>query len=115
MKLMEKKNRVNELSKLNARLSGLLHESDPNKWPRMIEERKTAQPEKEADLSVEKDLIQEKGRVEHRIDELTREIKVFQAVHMAQAGVTDDHAAFVEYHALDQRLRGYELEKEAEG
>jgi len=113
VKLSEKRNLENELNKLATRLSGFLQENDPRKWERMINERKTMKPGREPDLSVERDLTAEKTNIQHRIDELTRTIRLFRDVEQARVNVSDDRTAFIEFDALDRKLRDYGLEKEA--
>ncbi len=113
IKLSEKRRLENELADVATRLSGLLQENDPKKWERMTNERKVTRPEGEADLTAEKELVSERDSIQHRIDELTRSIKLFREVEQARSGVTDDRAAFIEYDKLDRELRDRELEKRA--
>ncbi|UCD18772.1 MAG: AAA family ATPase [candidate division WOR-3 bacterium] len=112
-KLSEKRKLENELADLATRLSGLLQENDSKKWERMINERKVARPEGEADLAAEKELISERDSIRNRIDELTRSVKLFREVEQARSEVSDDRTAFIEYDKLDRELRNYELEKHA--
>ncbi|UCF71593.1 MAG: AAA family ATPase [candidate division WOR-3 bacterium] len=113
IKLSEKRRLENELTDLATRLSGLLLEKDSKKWERMINERKVTRPEREGDLAAEKELISERDSIQHRIDELTRSIKLFREVEQARSGVSDDRAAFIEYDRLDRELHDYDLEKQA--
>jgi len=112
-KLSEKKRIDDELSRLEIRLSELLHEKDPKKWERLIDERKVKQPVEEPDISVYRDLVEEQRMLQNKIDDLTREIKLFREVEQARVDVSDDHEAFVEFEELKRRLDDYALEKEA--
>jgi len=113
VKLSEKRKIDEELSRLGTRLAGLLQENDPKKWERMINERKVRQPAKEADVSMYEDLVEEQQTIQRQIDGLTREIRLFRDVEQARVGISDDHAAFVEYEQLERKLNDYDLEKKA--
>ena len=112
-KLIEKKRIDDELSRLDVRLTELLHEKDPKKWERLIDEQKVKRPAKEPDVSIYRDLVEEQGTLQNMIDDLTRDIKLFREVEQARVDVSDDHAAFVEFEDLKRRLNDYALEKEA--
>jgi hypothetical protein len=112
-KLTEKKRIDDELNRLGIKLTELLHENDPNKWERLINDRKVKQPAGEPDISAYRDLVEEQGMLQSKIDDLTREIKLFREVEQARVEVSDDHAAFVEFEQLKRKLDDYALEKEA--
>jgi hypothetical protein len=112
-KLTEKKRIDDELNRLGIKLTELLHENDPNKWERLINDRKVKQPAGEPDISAYRDLVEEQGMLQSKIDDLTREIKLFREVEQARVEVGDDHAAFVEFEQLKRKLDDYALEKEA--
>jgi hypothetical protein len=112
-KLTEKKRIDDGLNRLGIKLTELLHENDPNKWERLINDRKVKQPAGEPDISAYRDLVEEQGMLQSKIDDLTREIKLFREVEQARVEVSDDHAAFVEFEQLKRKLDDYALEKEA--
>lgn len=102
-----------ELSKLDGKISGMLSERDVKKWERIIKEMKTKRPEKEPDIISEKDLKNEVQKIEERINELTREIKIFKEVEQTKFNITDDRSAFIQYDRLQKTLENYTLEKKA--
>jgi energy-coupling factor transporter ATP-binding protein EcfA2 len=112
-KLSEKRHLETELHKLGASLGQRLQESDPRKWERMIKERQSEKPGGEVDLEAESGLRRQQAEVQQMIDQLTKEIRLFRDIEQARVGIADDREAFQEYEALEKRLRGYELEKEA--
>ncbi len=102
-----------ELSKLDGKISGMLSERDVKKWERIIKAMKTKRPEKEPDIISEKDLKNEVQKIEERINELTREIKIFKEVEQTKFNITDDRSAFIQYDRLQKTLENYTLEKKA--
>lgn len=112
-KLSEKRKIEDELRRLGVQLAGLLQENDPKKWERMISERKVRQPAAEPDVPAYGDLVEEQQMIQRQIDGLTREIRLFRDVEQARAGISDDHAAFVEFEELEHKLGDFELEKKA--
>lgn len=113
VKLSEKRKVEDELNRLGTRLAGLLEETNPKKWERMISDRKVIQPSGEPDVSMYGDLIEEQKKIQRQIDGLTRDIKLFREVEQARVDISDDHAAFVEFERLEKKLSNYELEKRA--
>ncbi len=112
-KLMEKRHLESELEKIGASLSQHLHENDPRKWERLVKEHQVKRPGGDIDLEAEKELRREQREVEQAIDGLTREIRLFRDVEQAKVSIADDQEAFKEYEMLEERLRGYELERKA--
>ena len=112
-KLSEKKRIDDELSRLEIRLTELLHEKDPKKWERLIDERKIKKPDIEPDVSIYRELVEEGDMLQNKIDDLTREIRLFREVEQAKVQVSDDHGAFVEFEELKRKLDDYALEREA--
>jgi len=102
-----------ELSKLDGKISGMLSERDDKKWERIIKEMRAKRPEKEPDIISEKDLKKEVQTIQERINELTREIKIFKEVEQTKFNITDDRSAFIEYDRLQKTLENYTLEKKA--
>ncbi|MGB3480238.1 MAG: AAA family ATPase [bacterium] len=102
-----------ELSKLDGKISGMLSERDDKKWERIIREMRTKRPEKEPDIISEKDLKNEAQKIQERINELTREIKIFKEVEQTKFNITDDRSAFIQYDRLQKRLENYTMEKKA--
>jgi len=102
-----------ELSKLDGKISGMLSEKDDKKWERIIKEMKTKRPEKEPDIISERDLKNEAQKIQERINELTREIKIFKEVEQTKFNITDDRSAFIQYDRLQKTLENYTLEKKA--
>lgn len=102
-----------ELSKLNGKISGMLSERDDKKWARIIREMKTKCPEREPDIISERDLKNEAQKIEERINELTREIKIFKEVEQIKFNITDDRSAFIQYDRLQKTLENYTMEKKA--
>ncbi len=102
-----------ELSKLDGKISGMLSERDHKKWERIIREMRAKRPEKEPDIISEKDLKKEAQKTQEKINELTREIKIFKEVEQTKFNITDDRSAFIEYDRLHKTLENYALEKKA--
>ena len=112
-KIKRKRALDEELSKSSGKILGMLHEKDEKKWERLIKGMKTECPEKEPDIALERDKKSELEKIQERIDELTREIKVFKEVQQTRFNITDDRSAFIEYDQLDKRLKNYALERKA--
>ena len=102
-----------ELSKLDGKISGMLSEKDDKKWERIIREMRAKRPEKEPDIISERDLKNEAQKIQERINELTREIKIFKEVEQTKFNITDDRSAFIQYDRLQKTLENYTLEKKA--
>jgi hypothetical protein len=113
LKLSEKRQLEDMLNRTGASLTERLRESDRRKWEKMIQERKVVRPDSEPDFSAEKELREEQIVIQHRIESLERETRLFRDVQQAKSGVADDRAAFIEYESLSKKLSDYELEKEA--
>lgn len=102
-----------ELSKLDGKISGMLSEKDDKKWERIIRKMRAKRPEKEPDIISERDLKNEAQKIQERINELTREIKIFKEVEQTKFNITDDRSAFIQYDRLQKTLENYTLEKKA--
>jgi hypothetical protein len=113
LKLSEKRQLEDMMNRTGASLTERLRESDRRKWEKMIQERKVVRPDSEPDFSAEKELREEQIVIQHRIESLERETRLFRDVQQAKSGVADDRAAFIEYESLSKKLSDYELEKEA--
>lgn len=112
-KINEKTTLVKKRDELHGKIFGHLGERDDNKWLRMIEERKTPKPDKEPDLSREKDVEQELKATRDRIESLTSKINIHRNILKGTYNIPDDRAAFIEYDRLRKQLDEYEIEKRA--
>jgi uncharacterized protein YhaN len=111
---MTKKAGIEEaLTRLNADISQRLHETEDRKWERLISALKTAKPDKEPDLELERDIKTEKDRIQERVDHLSRNIQLFRNIEQAKFDVANDRSAFIEYDKLNKRLSENQLDKEA--
>ncbi|KPJ72670.1 hypothetical protein AMJ52_05565 [candidate division TA06 bacterium DG_78] len=111
---LEKKNKIeNELNISSTKISTRLHEDDSQKWGRLINNLKTAKPEKEPDLSSEMEIKKELEKHQEKIDHLTSETKIFRELQQTKFNITDDRSVFIEYDQLEKKLKNYELEKKA--
>jgi len=100
-------------NELYGKIFGHLAERDDKKWQRMIEERKTSKPDKEPDMSREKDVEQELKATRNNIESLTSKINIHRNILKGVYNIPDDRAAFIEYDRLRKQLNDYEIEKRA--
>lgn len=112
-KINKKRKIEAEFSKLDGKISGMLSERDDKKWERIIREMRAKRPEKEPDIISERDLKNEAQKIQERINELTREIKIFKEVEQTKFNITDDRSAFIQYDRLQKTLENYTMEKKA--
>ncbi len=112
-KINEKTALVKKRDELHGKIFGQLGERDDNKWQRMIEERKTSKPDKEPDMSREKDVEQELKATRDHIESLTSKINIHRNILKGAYNIPDDRAAFIEYDRLKKQLDDYEIEKRA--
>ena len=68
----------------------MLSERDDKKWERIIKEMRAKRPEKEPGIISERDLKNEAQKIQERINELTREIKIFKEVEQTKFNITSN-------------------------
>jgi len=112
-KLSEKRRHLNELQKLGIEISTELSEKNDKKWSGMIAAMKTAPPDEEPEHKKEENLREELKKIEEQINDLEKEIAVFEKVQRTKHNITDPRGVFVEYRQLQETLDNYELEKKA--
>ena len=79
----------------------------------MIAAMKTAPPDEEPEHKKEENLREELKKIEEQINDLEKEIAVFEKVQRTKHNITDPRGVFVEYRQLQETLNNYELEKKA--
>ncbi len=112
-KIKEKIALENKRNELYGKIFGHLAERDDKKWQRMIAERKTSKPDKEPDMSREKDVEQELKATRNNIESLTSKINIHRNILKGVYNIPDERAAFIEYDRLRNQLNDYEIEKRA--
>ena len=113
MKINEKTALAKKRDELYGKIFGHLAERDDKKWQRMIEESKTSKPDKEPDISREKDVEQELKATRDHVERLTSKITIHRNILKGAYNIPDDRAAFIEYDRLRKQLNDYEIEKRA--
>lgn len=115
-KIAEKNRLRAEGAGLKAKLESSLEERDENRWPELVEKRKTAKPSApaaRADPEREEEANTILGNKERELDGLRHSIGVFEASREQIFGVDDYRAALIEYNRLIDQAAEFELEKEA--
>ncbi len=100
-------------NELHGKIFGSLAERDDKKWQRMIEQRKVPIPDKEPDLSREKDVEQELRTMRGQMEHLTGDINIHRRMLKSEYRLPDDRAVFIEYDRLKKQLNNYKLEMKA--
>ncbi len=112
-KIVDKRKIESEIDRLALKLSEHLNEKDDTKWQRLVDEKKTAPPSKECDISQKEEIEEQIQRVKSSFNDLKSEVDFFHEFKKKQYNVVDEKDVLKEINELEDRLKNYCLELEA--
>lgn len=112
-KIEDKLRLQNEIRGLGVEIFKYLDEPNDSKWARLIAEKEASPPAKECDINREEKIAEQIKGLKIRIDELLREIKIFEEVQKHRYRVIDEKNILFEIFELENHLKNYHLELQA--